>query len=230
MTTVPDFMPDIRSGYHASPKAGGCVMQVTNYLWNEGWSDRPDCTESGIAGIAISVNDSVGQAARRGLLAAVPDLIGTAWLAEGMSESEEDAAIDALSAWVDKTFPYGMSIADVDCDENYDTRWANLTDRIQTSISFATALSGNIPDLAYYENACHPHMEKEIVEAIFGADTAQCVANAPTDWRERQVELVAWFVAFVAKYRELFGGAGQPVELIDVSDWRKVADVMTAPA
>lgn len=223
MTTVPDFMPDIRSGYHASPKAGGCVMQVTNYLWNEGWSDRPDCTESGIADIAISINDSVGQAARRGLLAAVPDLIGTAWLAEGMSEVEEDRAIDALTAWFEQTFPYGT--ATLMGDEPFDTRWANLTDRIQTSVNFATAVSGNIPDLSYYEGACSLK-EIAIVESIFGPDSALCITNAPTDWRERQVELVVWFVAFVAKYRELFGGTGQPVELIDETDWRRVADHM----
>lgn len=225
---VPEFMPDIKAGYHRAPESGGCVMQVVHFLWEEGWTDRPECTDGGLASIAIMLNDSVTDDARRGLLAAVPDLIGTAWLVDeaGLSEEDEDAAIDELNEWVAATMPYGAPVEEKFCDDCAE-RWGCLTDRITHMFGVKTSINGDCPNLAPWIGVPATMSEREEIELareVFGLSVADVLERKPADWRERQHELVAWFVAFVRKYREVFGG--QPGKDIETAEWQHVAKAM----
>lgn len=231
MSTVPDFMPNIRSGYQHDPADGGCVMQVTAYLYNQGWTDHPECVDASLTNLAICINDSVGQDARRGLLAAVTDLMGTATLVDDLNLEEfaEDEALEKLEEWVGQTIPYGLSVDDDSFEWGRDSRWSDLCEMIQMTVNIKTGIGGEIPNIeAYRSYGLDTNAGYDTLETFFGKDVADAVRNAPADWEDRQVQLVSWFVAFVRKYREVLGDQAD-VREITTEQWRTVAEHM-APA
>jgi hypothetical protein len=224
---IPNFLPNLRAGAGSNPERGGCLMQVTSYLYNEGWTDKPECTDKALADIAISINDAIGPDARRILLVAVPDLIGTAWF--DPEPEAEDAAITALDEWARSTFPYGTIDPE---NDDATSRWIDLAERIELAVSVVSCLGGAIPEVStfigYFAGDgvnIKDETQTELIAAVFGRHIADAVGRAPADWRERQAELAAWFVAFVRKYREVFGEAENAVEVKE-SDWRRVAERM----
>ncbi len=61
-------------GAHLSPHEGACLMEAVSAAAGEPWSDAPVCTHPLVAHVARLVNDTVGDRARDGLLALVPEL------------------------------------------------------------------------------------------------------------------------------------------------------------
>ena len=75
---IPDHLPPLRRGVGADPSAGGCLMQVTNYLANGVWSDGPARNVMpSLNKIAIMVNDTCCDAHRNDLWRFVPRLMKT---------------------------------------------------------------------------------------------------------------------------------------------------------
>lgn len=76
--TIPDSLPPLRRGVGESPRSGGCLMQVTNYLATGLWTDGPARNVAPpLSGIAIQVNDGVCDDHRQQLWPFVPRLMKT---------------------------------------------------------------------------------------------------------------------------------------------------------
>jgi hypothetical protein len=74
---IPDYMPVLSRGPHASPADGACVMEYVSFLAGERWSDSPACTNHALAVTAQRVNDHFSDSERHLLLPLIPRLMGT---------------------------------------------------------------------------------------------------------------------------------------------------------
>jgi hypothetical protein len=63
-THLPDGLPVLARGKHLAPEDGVCVMEYVSILAGERFSDRPRCTDPGLALLAQMVNDAVSDAGR----------------------------------------------------------------------------------------------------------------------------------------------------------------------
>ena len=71
-------VPWLRSGTGATPKDGGCIMQVIDWIHRNQWTDRPPCVHPVIQRLAIRANDSLPDDQRQKLLDLAPRMMGTA--------------------------------------------------------------------------------------------------------------------------------------------------------
>lgn len=74
---VPDFLPNLIGGASAKPEDGGCLMQFVSFLFDEGWTDQPVCTNRHLANLAVAVNDNISDIARPRLARFAPYLMNT---------------------------------------------------------------------------------------------------------------------------------------------------------
>jgi hypothetical protein len=76
LVTIPDSLPSLRRGLGSSPQAGGCLMQVVNYLAKGVWTDsHARNVAPALAQVAVLVNDSMCDTHRQTLWPFVPRLI-----------------------------------------------------------------------------------------------------------------------------------------------------------
>lgn len=90
-----DLMPQLRAGIGATPRDGGCVIQVASYLWNGEWRDDTPCVHPVLRAAAIRVNDAVNPKTRQKLYYLIPRLMGTA--------SDDQALSVGLALWCAKS-------------------------------------------------------------------------------------------------------------------------------
>ena len=70
-------VPWLRSGVGKTPKDGGCILQVIDWISNGGWTDDPQCVHPVLKRLAIAANDASDDEGRQKLLDLAPRLIGT---------------------------------------------------------------------------------------------------------------------------------------------------------
>jgi len=70
-------VPYLRSGIGDSPRNGGCILQVIDWIHRHEWTDDPDCVHPLLRGIAIGVNDLSADSDRQRLLGFTNRLMGT---------------------------------------------------------------------------------------------------------------------------------------------------------
>jgi len=70
-------VPHLIQGAGRTPKDGGCIMQVVDWVARNGWTDSPPCVHPTLRALAIAVNDSVMDEQRQRLLDMIPRLINT---------------------------------------------------------------------------------------------------------------------------------------------------------
>ncbi|GAB3197170.1 hypothetical protein GCM10027261_21620 [Geodermatophilus arenarius] len=75
---VPDGLPRLRAGWHASPEQGACLMEYVSVLAGTSFDDHPRCTDPTLAALARLVNDASTDDGRPLLAAFAPALAGTA--------------------------------------------------------------------------------------------------------------------------------------------------------
>src|SRR4051812_19775487 len=75
---LPDGLPELQKGSHASPKEGACLMEYVSLLAGEHFTDRPRCVDPLLVRLAWAVNDTAEAELRAGLPELAPSLIGTA--------------------------------------------------------------------------------------------------------------------------------------------------------
>lgn len=63
-----NFVPVLSKGKHDSAESGACVMEMVSFLAGEKWSDLPECSNTTIAFLAQTVNDSVSDKNRHLIL------------------------------------------------------------------------------------------------------------------------------------------------------------------
>lgn len=90
---VPEQLPMLSRGSHSGPEDGACLMEYVSVLAGEAFSDRPRCTPPLLRLMAHRVNDLTTDAARGGLAALAPGLIGTS-----RTDSRATAALVACCA------------------------------------------------------------------------------------------------------------------------------------
>jgi hypothetical protein len=71
---VPDGLPQLRSGAHACPEDGACLMEYVSLLAGTRFGDHPACTDPTLAALARLVNDSSSDTARPALALLAPAL------------------------------------------------------------------------------------------------------------------------------------------------------------
>lgn len=76
MFDLPDRLPMLSAGAHASPDDGACLMEFVSLLAGERWSDSPRCTHPVLAAVARCVNDEMSTPRRQNLIPFAPDLVG----------------------------------------------------------------------------------------------------------------------------------------------------------
>lgn len=73
---IPDGMPRLSKGNHASPHGGMCVMEYISLLKSEPvFSDTPRCTDRRVRVLAWRANDEMSDEGRQRLLNLVPALM-----------------------------------------------------------------------------------------------------------------------------------------------------------
>lgn len=78
MTAVPDYVPMLIKGKGATPKDGGCLVQIANWLEDsDTWTDEPLCVHPVIAYWAVYANDMADNEHRHRLALLAPRLAGT---------------------------------------------------------------------------------------------------------------------------------------------------------
>ncbi len=102
MTAVPDYVPMLTKGIGSTPKDGGCLVQIANWLQNpELWTDDAICVDRILATWAIKINDLVDEDHRRLLALLAPRLGGTAPTTRG----DELSTAIALHEWMRENQP-----------------------------------------------------------------------------------------------------------------------------
>ena len=74
---TPDLMPILSYGHHVSPAEGACIMEMASFLAGEKWSDKPQCVNPVLAGVAREVNDLLSDTDRPQILPLLSRLMGT---------------------------------------------------------------------------------------------------------------------------------------------------------
>lgn len=78
MTPVPDYVPQLVRGATKNPRDGGCLVQIANWLADPAqWTDKAVCVDSELAGLAMTINDILSDAARSQLVLLAPRLSNT---------------------------------------------------------------------------------------------------------------------------------------------------------
>ena len=119
--TVPDFLPVLSAGAHASPREGACILEYVALLAGEPWSDSPSCTHPVLARAAQITNDRLPDGERQRLVPLIGRLFGTApsgsaedrkrlsvglavWCARRVLPADADprsvAAVEAAAGWL----------------------------------------------------------------------------------------------------------------------------------
>jgi len=70
-------VPWIRSGVGEAPGDGGCVMQITDWIYRNKWTDEPPCVHPVIRHLAIYINDNLADEERQKLLDLIPRMMNT---------------------------------------------------------------------------------------------------------------------------------------------------------
>ena len=73
-----DSVPYLRSGTGATPKDGGCVLQIVDWITRHQWTDEPPCVHPVLRKLAIRANDALDDPRRQALLDLIPRLMHTA--------------------------------------------------------------------------------------------------------------------------------------------------------
>ena len=73
-----NLVPWLRKGTGDTPKDGGCIMQVVDWINRGKWTDHPPCVHPVIRILAIQVNDSLDDVGRQKLLDLAPRMMNTA--------------------------------------------------------------------------------------------------------------------------------------------------------
>lgn len=106
MTEVPEYVPMLVRGVTSTPRDGGCLVQIANWLADpQSWTDEPLCVEPILAECAIRINDAVDDEARHSLALLAPRLAGTVI-------TDPDTALDVmirLAQWV-KAHPIPVTV------------------------------------------------------------------------------------------------------------------------
>ena len=85
MSSEMDYtVPFLRKGAGKTPKDGGCINQIVDWINRLGWSDDPPCEHPVLRDVALIANDSLDDAQRQALLDLAPRLAGTASDDEGL--------------------------------------------------------------------------------------------------------------------------------------------------
>lgn len=114
---VLDGFPQLVLGAGDHPSEGGCLMQVTSWLWNGDWHDHPECVDKRLISFGIAVNDTVRDEDRNRLLRAVPTVMNTRWLPEGLSDHEQYAAYERIDEWAQTNWPWSVvPLGDCECE------------------------------------------------------------------------------------------------------------------
>jgi hypothetical protein len=109
---IPDFIPVLGRGNHASPESGACVMEMVSFIAGENWTDMPECVQHDIARLAQQVNDFVSDDNRNKIAHMIPRFIGTDKLTPAISEFGQKRAEALKKAFADykfitnETFPH----------------------------------------------------------------------------------------------------------------------------
>lgn len=97
MTEVPEYVPMLVRGVTSTPRDGGCLVQIANWLVDpHTWTDEPVWVEPILAECATRINDAVDDEARQGLALLAPRLAGTVIIDR---ETSLDVSI-RLAQWV----------------------------------------------------------------------------------------------------------------------------------
>lgn len=71
-------VPFLRNGMGRTPADGGCIMQVIDWITNNGsWTDRPKCVLPALRDISVAVNDGAYPEQRQQLLPLATRLMHT---------------------------------------------------------------------------------------------------------------------------------------------------------
>jgi hypothetical protein len=75
--SVPEGLPELRTGSHLTPEDGACLMEYVSVLAGTTFSDHPRCTDPTLAALARLVNDASTDEGRLLLAAFAPELADT---------------------------------------------------------------------------------------------------------------------------------------------------------
>ena len=70
-------VPFLRKGIGHTPKQGGCIMQVVDWMNRHEWTDRPPCVHPFIRDVALMANDFLDNKDRQSLLSLASTLSDT---------------------------------------------------------------------------------------------------------------------------------------------------------
>lgn len=238
---IPEFMPQLIGGTGTEPKYGGCVMQVASWLADQSWVDDPHCVDDSLRSLAISVNDSVNSEERNRLLLAVPDLINTRYLWDGLTVDAERRIGGRLWAWVDDNWMWGdCPVEPGKYQDPEDMNPGLLADCIERAVALAHTSENAMGGGAVRDRCAVPYGEctregKRVAILDTFTDSMDDLAEPKRHTHIRIVptreagsrELVDFFLAFVREWRSEFG-----VEATEITEaeWTSVRDAMTASA
>lgn len=104
-TTIPDYIPELTHGAGETAKTGGCLMQIVSWFADGEWDDSPNCVWSPLRSWGIRMNDAIHEpAVRRQLWTAVPRLMSTGRVIEGMSGWSADPQLGDQSEETHRRF------------------------------------------------------------------------------------------------------------------------------
>jgi hypothetical protein len=102
---VPDGLPQLRSGAHACPEDGACLMEYVSLLAGTRFGDHPACTDPTLAALARLVNDSCTDAGRPALALLAPALASAPSTGARGTAAVVLGAVDAACRAADEPAP-----------------------------------------------------------------------------------------------------------------------------
>lgn len=102
---VPDGLPQLRTGAHACPEDGACLMEYVSLLAGTRFTDHPACTDPTLAALARLVNDSCTDAGRPALAHLAPALASAPSTGARGTAAVVLGAVDAACRAADEPAP-----------------------------------------------------------------------------------------------------------------------------
>jgi hypothetical protein len=235
-------VPFLRSGIGRSPKDGGCIMQVIDWIDRCEWTDVPTCVHPILRAAAINVNDALGDGERQKLLALAPRLMGTTsgdnkislrlavWCAEyvlpiftsrfpddrrpqeAVAATKQYCEVADIKVNVNAAYAAAYAAADVGSDYAAGPAYA------AAQAAYAAAQAAYAAYAAY--TAC---TEIQAAEAAACAvcDAAACAARAIAN------DLTGGGYLFLVELLDEYDRITSRVAAPDAIDWRPVCEVMS---
>ncbi|WP_344313540.1 hypothetical protein [Fodinicola feengrottensis] len=224
----------IRKGVGATPKDGGCLVQVAGWLYDgKSWADDVTCVHPVLRSAGIRVNDAVSDGERHRLALMAPRISGSADAVADWSEQDSKVLNVRLAVWCARqALPFVRESDRRVCETAITAAEHWCESPTAAAAAYAANAANAAANAAYAANAAAANAAAAYAAnaaayaaaaAAYAANAAAYAANAAAYAANAKVDL---YIGLVDEYDRL---TGRVTKQMTREDWNRVRTVMALP-